>query len=327
MAVNMLKLSYDNKIFELSDWIKFSFVLGGYIHENGIKNNKPVRMVISLPNTDYIPLLVAIGIADKHYSQNKQAKTIRKTILELKVGSRIIFNDNGKKKSVSVIELVEESLVCKGEMMLYIQNGKIKQGIPERDWLEKIIILNHEEKVIKRSRKVNENKVLGLSNNKFLNKIYKNSQLDKASFYPLDSFYLVGNVKLLEERLKTNFFYIKGEYGSAEDFLYIDDRNSYTNGKIISSQLRHLNFKLNSKVPVIFSEAKGYLKQNKIFSDNPWICTINRSDNENNLCDFFNEIHRSIVQENNNYLTNELLEYLEKNNTKIPRGIEIMVWR
>ncbi|MCY1692424.1 hypothetical protein OVA29_19320 [Exiguobacterium sp. SL14] len=326
MYLDTLKLSYNNSIFELSDWIKFSFVLGGYIYENGIKNSKPIRVVVSLPNSDYVPLFVAIGIADKNYNQDKQLKNIKKTILDLDIKSRIIFNDNGKKKYVSVVR-IEESPICKGEMVLYIQNGNVVQGVPDRDWLEKIIILNDEEKVIKRSRKVNKSKVLGLSNNKFLSKIYKNSQLNKASFYPLDSFYLVGNVKLLEERLKTKCFYIEDEYGSLKDFLYIDDVNSYTNGKIISSHLRQLNFEFNSKVPVIFSEAKGYLKQKNFFTHNPWICTINRSDNENNLFDFFNEIHRSIVQENNNYLTKELLEYLEKNNTKIPRGVEVMVWR
>ncbi|WP_114167394.1 hypothetical protein [Exiguobacterium sp. TNDT2] len=326
MLEKKLKLSVRNEKVDLPEWMTFSFALGKYINEFAISQHKPIRIIMSLPNTDYIPLLVAMSLSDQHFNQNKQSRSIKKKILELKPGSRIIYLENGKRTSVSVIE-VGPSPVVENEMMLHILVGTVKQGVPERLWLERLILMKDDEKIMKRSKKVSDAKTLGIAENELLKNVYTESQLNKASFYPEDIFYMVGNIHTIKEQTSEQLFFANGIYGGIKDFLYVDSSNSYTNGKIMSSQKRDINFEVVTRSPVIFWGAQSYLKQRQHFKDNPWLTTFSRTDNEYRIDELVNEIERNLTQEKCEYVTDHLRMYLQERDINVPRGIELIAWR
>ena len=326
MLEKKLKLSLENVKVDLPEWMTFSFALGKYINKYTYNLHKPIRIIMSLASTDYIPLLVAMSLSDQHFNQNKQSQSIKKKISELKPGTRIIYLENGKRTSVSVVE-VGSSPVVENEMMLHIMVGTVKQGVPERQWLERLILMKDEEKIMKRSKKISDAKVLGISENKLLKNVYTASQLNKASFYPEDIFYLVGNIQKITSQASEQIFFANGIYGGIKDFLYVDGSNSYTNGKIISSQKRDIDFEVKTRSPVIFWGAQSYLKQKQHFKDNPWLTLFSRTDNEYRINELVNEIERNLTQEKCEYITDHLREYLQEQNVNVPRGIELIAWR
>lgn len=319
-------LNNNGDSMDLPDWVNFAFVLGGYIHEQGVKFRKPITIVLSLPSELYFPLFIAMGIADRKFSVNKQMRSIKQQVMSLKKGSRIIYQDKDSSRKVSVLS-IDPSPVFSNEMILRIQDGKMVRGVPERQWIDKLILLGEELNEIKRSRKVSENKELGLEGSALLSALYSSNQLNKVSFYPGDYFYLVGNTSLINDQMNEEIFINNGVKGKIKDFLYMDNKNSYTNGKLFSSQMKRNEFEIIEDVPVIYSDVSSYIKQSRNFTNNPGIIVFSRTDNESRLHEVKEELKRKLLQEEYNILTYELINYLKSSNTKIPKGIELLVWR
>jgi hypothetical protein len=326
MSIKELKILTRKGSVDLPDWINFAFELGAYINDNGIKNKKPISIILSLPSENYFSLLIAMGIADKTFSINKQMRSIRKTILDLVQGSRIIYKDEQSSRKASVI-CVEPSPVFKDEMILKIRDGKIERGIPEKQWMERVIILDEEFDEIKRTRKVSKNQKLGLDNNSLLRMLYSSKQLNKVSFYPGDTFYLVGNTAQIIESMNEKIFLFNGVLGTIADFLYLDNSNSFTNGELFSSQMKKNDVEISEEVPVIYSGLNSYIKQDKNFTVNPKIILSSRTDNENRLHEVKEEIKRELLQGDRQIVTNEIVDFVKTTETQIPLGVEFFAWR
>ncbi|MFD4819525.1 hypothetical protein [Peribacillus butanolivorans] len=326
MSIKDLKVLSKKGALDIPDWINFSFELGAYINDHGIKYKKPISLILSLPSEHYFSLLIAMGIADKTFSINKQMRSIRKTILNLVQGSRIIYKDDQSSRKASVI-CVEPSPVFENEMILKIKDGKIERGIPEKQWIERVIILDEEFDEIKRTRKVSKNQKLGFENNSMLRMLYSSSQLNKVAFYPGDTFYLVGNTAQIIESLNEKIFLYNGVQGTIGDFLYLDNSNSYTNGKLFSSQLKKNDDEIGVEVPVIYSDLNSYIKQDKHFTTNPKILVSSRTENENRLHEVKEELRRKLLQGDHKIVTDEIVDYLNSTETQIPLGVEFLAWR
>ncbi|UZD48716.1 hypothetical protein [Peribacillus frigoritolerans] len=326
MSIKDLKVLSKKGALDIPDWINFSFELGAYINDHGIKYKKPISLILSLPSEHYFSLLIAMGIADKTFSINKQMRSIRKTILNLVQGSRIIYKDDQSSRKASVI-CVEPSPVFENEMILKIKDGKIERGIPEKQWIERVIILDEEFDEIKRTRKVSKNQKLGFENNSLLRMLYSSSQLNKVAFYPGDTFYLVGNTAQIIESMNEKIFLYNGVQGTIGDFLYLDNSNSYTNGKLFSSQLKKNDDEIGAEVPVIYSDLNSYIKQDKHFTTNPKILVSSRTENENRLHEVKEELRRKLLQGDHKIVTDEIVDYLNSTETQIPLGVEFLAWR
>src|SRR5699024_1067183 len=287
MSINKLNILHRGGTKKLPDWISFAFGLGSYIYDYGLESKSPVSIVLSVPNERYIPLFIAMGIADRVYSIDKDKNSIRSQILDLKPGSRIIYQGKTSARRVSVIS-VEPSPVFKNEMILNIQDGTIdKRGIPEKEWIRRITILDEELTDVKRSRKISEKQNIGLENNPLLSELYSPQQLNKISFYPGHYFYLVGNTAQNNEDIYNNIFSYKDVYGGIKDFVYLDSSNSgYTNSKLFSSRIKKNEVQINDEVPVIYTDINSYIKHSNYFINNPKIIVFNRNDNESRLSDF-----------------------------------------
>jgi len=326
MSIKNLKVLHEKGIKYLPDWINFAFELGCYLNDNGIKYRKPITILLSLPSEQYFPLFVAMGIADKKFSINKQMRSIRKQVMSLKKGSRIIYQDEKSSRKASVLS-IEPSPVFENEMILRIKDGRMIRGVPERQWIDKIILLDEELEEIKRSRKVSKKKELGLERSGLLSALYSSNQLNKVSFYPGDYFYIIGNTSRILEQMQEEIFIFNGSRGKINDFLYLDDNNSYTNGQLFSSQMKKIDGEITTEVPVIYTDVNSYMKQSKYFNENPRIIVISRTDNESKIHEIKEELKRKSLQENHNLNTQELVDYLKFGNTKVPNGIEMIAWR
>lgn len=328
MSLYQLKLNIEYKTVELPPWVQFAFTLGAFLYDEGIKYRKHANVLVTVPNEQFFSLFVAIGIADKIFSTRKQMRAVRKQILDLSTGSRIIYSDGHSQRKVSVIS-IEESPVLKGEMILYIQDKNFKRGIPEKHWLDKIILLDEEFDDIKRTRIIGKNQQVGV-NSPLLEELYSENQLSKISFYPGEKFYIVGNQKKLAETLYEKCFSLNEKKGAIDDFLYVENLskdNSYVNGKFISSYSKNPGFEIDTSIPVIFSDATAYRKQSSLFPKNPSLIVVSRSDQEQRIMDVISDINRRIVQNEIQFITNEVLTYLESAVSLIPNGIELIVWR
>ncbi|KGX85784.1 hypothetical protein [Pontibacillus litoralis] len=327
MSINNLKVLHNQIEKEIPSWVRFANVLGEYIYEYGYHYKKNAKVVISLPTQQYFSLFVAMGIANRKFSVNKQTRSIRKTFLSMESGKRIIYLDNDKTRKMSVLAL-EESPITKGEMLLKVMDAKgVEFGIPERQWLEKIIILDEDYEGIKQSIKVNGKKQLGLNENTLLKNIYSQNQLNRNAFFPGDYFYLIGNLADVEDCIKEEIFISEGERGSLQDFLYLNKENSYTNGKLISSQKKKLDFEVIESTPIIFTDSLSYLKQKKNFQGNPQIIITSRTESESRLLEITEELKREYLQHETTLITGELLEFIHSNEVKVPNGVELIGWR
>ncbi|MCM3671075.1 hypothetical protein M3181_19120 [Mesobacillus maritimus] len=326
MTIKNLKVLSRRGPINIPDWVNFAFELGAFINDNGIKYNKSLNLILSLPSDQFYSLFIAMGIADKTFSKNKQMRSIRKTVINLEKGSRIIYQDEQSARKASVIS-VEPSPVFENEMILKIKDGKIERGIPERYWIDRVILLDEEFNEIKRTRKVSTKQQVGLENSRLLRALYKSGQLNKIEFYPGDSFYLVGNLGKLNETTSEEIFIYDGVKGTVKDFLYYDNSNSYTNGKFFSSQMKKIDVVINREVPVIYSDLYSFIKQDKHFSTNPKIIISSRTDNENRFLEVKEELRRVLLQGEHKIVTKEVVDYLKSNDAPIPTGIEFLAWR
>jgi hypothetical protein len=325
MSLENIKVLHNKRVIDLPDWIHFAFNLGTYIYEHGIKYKKPTNIIVSLPSDKFFPIFIAMGIADKTFSIRKQMRSIRKTVLNLVQGSRIIYQDGQSSRKASVI-CVEPSPVFENEMILKIKDGKIERGIPERQWMERVILLDEEFDEIKRTRKVGKNQQIGLDS-LLLKMLYTSSQLNSTAFYPGDEFYLIGNSTQIEEEMREKLFFYNGAGGSVSDFLYMDNRNSYTNGKFFSSQIKKFDTDISNDVPAIFTNLNSFFKQVRHFPKNPKIIISSRTDNDIRIHEVKEEIKRELLQEEYKIVTDEVVAYLKSSDTPIPNGIEFFAWR
>ncbi|GAA0294458.1 uncharacterized protein (UPF0303 family) [Gracilibacillus halotolerans] len=326
MFIRNLQILNKQKTNYLPDWVVFAFELGSFLYDHGIKYRKPINILLSLPSEKYFSLLIAMGIADKTFSVNKQMRSIKKQVMSLKKGSRIIYQDEDASRKVSVLS-VEPSPVFDNEMILWIKDKNMRRAVPEKQWIDRLILLDEESDEIKRSRKVSEKKELGLEGSAILSELYSQAQLSKVSFYPGDYFYLVGNTSQINDQMNEDIFIYNSVKGNIKDFLYMDDKNSYTNGKLFSSQLKKKQVEIAMDVPVIYSDVNSYIKQSRYFSTNPNVIVLSRTDNESRIHEVIEEMKRKLLQEEYNVLTHELIDFLISSNTKIPKGIELFVWR
>src|SRR5690625_955109 len=329
MSIKDLRIFNRGNHIDLPDWIKFSFELGLYMNDYKLKYKKPLTITVSLPNELYFPLFFAMGIADIHFSNNKKSSLIKNQILNLNQGSRIIYQNGDTVKKGSVLA-VEPSPAFKDEMILWIQEGKLgtdRLGISEREWMDRVTILDDELTEVKRSRKVSQKKQLGLESNAILSKLYSSTQLNKVSFYPGDSFYIVGNMAQINENINEKLFCYNNTLGSIKDFLYLDNSNSYTNGKLFSSRMKKSNIQIDKEIPVIYTNLNSYIKQSKCFLENPRLIIFSRSDNESRIMEVREEIKVEMLQGNCEVITYDLINYLKASNTSIPNGIEMFAWR
>ncbi|WP_132746791.1 hypothetical protein [Scopulibacillus darangshiensis] len=326
MTIKNLKVLRRKVPIDIPDWINFAFELGAYINDHGIKYKKSINLILSLPSEQFFPLFIAMGIADKTFSKSKQMQSIRKTIINLEKGSRIIYQDEQSARKASVIS-VEPSPVFENEMILKIKDGKIERGIPERYWIDRVILLDEEFDEIKRTRKVSNKQQVGLENSRLLSVLYTSSQLNKVEFYPGDSYYLVGNLGQISGIMSMEVFIYEGVKGTIKDFLYFDNSNSYTNGKFISSQMKRNDVEINGEVPVIYSGLYSFIKQDKHFTKNPKIILSGRTDNENRLHEVKEELRRELLQGDHKIVTEEVVDYLKSIDAPIPNGIEFLAWR
>ncbi|WP_377890402.1 hypothetical protein [Alkalihalobacillus sp. R86527] len=326
MSIHNLKVLHNSIEKDVPKWIVFANKLGEYLYDHGSHYNASSKIVISLPTQQYFSLFVAMGIADKKFSINKQTRSIQKTFLSLGPGRRIIYIDDDKTREMSVLA-VEESPVFKGEMLLHVKDGSVKYGIPERQWLEKVIILDEEHENIKKTMKVKKGKQLGLTENTFLKNVYPHNQLNKNAFFPGDHFYLVGNLSDIEEWLSEKIFISNGEKGSLQDFLFLDSKNSYTNGKLISSQKKKLEFDICDSTPVIFSDSLSYLNQKRRFLNNPQIIITSRTDSESRFIEIMEQLKMEYLQNETALITEDVQNFLRTSDVEVPSGIELMGWR
>jgi hypothetical protein len=320
-----LKIVDKDRTLDLPDWIKFAFALGFYMNDHGIKFNKPANIIISLPIDRFFPLFVSMGIVDKTFSIKKQERSIKKTILNLKKGSRIIYHDGKVSRKVSVISF-EPSPVFENELILKIQDKGFVRGIAERSWLEKFTLLDEEYDEVKRTRRISEKLILGIES-PLLKELYTQQNLNKVKFYPGDEFYLVGPISQLEEDMNEKIFTYNNKIGSIKDFLYIDNNNSYTNGKFFSSQARRFEYEIQTHIPVIFSNGNSYLKKSHYFKDNPKIIITDRMDIADRMYLINQDIERDIIQHERKIITYDVLEYLQSSDIECPNGIEFLAWR
>lgn len=326
LSIDKLKLLNDGITLDLPVWIKFGFKIGSYIDMHKIESNKRLTIVISLPTEHYFPLFIAMGIANNKFMKNKHVESIRKQILDLKPGARIIYKDGENYKKVSVLS-IKTNPIFKDQYNLFIKVGTTDTGVPERQWFDKFILIDEESDEIKQSRKVSNKKKLGIENNTLLSELYSSNQLKKISFYPGDYIYIVGNTSQLYEQMHEEIFIYNNVKGKIDDFLYLDDHNSYTNGRLFSYLMRKNDYEILEDIPVIFSNPISFIKQSKYFINNPKIIIYNRSDNKNRLLYLKEELKRRLFQYEHIIVTDELVDFMENSEVIIPNGIELLAWR
>ncbi|RAS80758.1 hypothetical protein [Priestia endophytica] len=329
MSLKNLKLLINDEPTDLPEWINFAFVLGDYLYSQGFKNNSCSNIVVTLPTEDYFALFVAVGITDKIFSKENQLNSIKEQILNLKLGSRIIYLDNNfKRKEVSVIGF-EQNPVHSDELILLVQESNYRNGIPEKDWYNRIILLDEQFENIKRTRLIGANKEIGI-NSPLLNELYSSEQLSKVAFYPGEAFHIVGNENQLTTLINDQIFLINNRKGTIGDFLFINNlhnNSSYVNGKFLSSFTRNTPNNLTEGVPVLYSNISSYLKQKEHFKKNPGLIILSRTDHEHRIEEINLEIGNNLIQKGHSYITNQIIDYLHQKGQKIPNNIELLAWR
>ncbi|WP_046176219.1 hypothetical protein [Domibacillus indicus] len=330
MNLYNLKIWNAEKPDSLPTWIKLAFTLGAYLVKANTEKGKRVNIAITVPRDEYFSLFAAMGITDGIYSSNDNNDSLRDHVLKLKKGDRIIYKNGDLERKVSVVS-VGKSPMDKTEMMLYIQDRNFHQGIPERQWQQRIFLLNEKYEKIKRTRVLGESEKIGVDS-PLLSLLYTTEKLNKTAFSPIEAFYLVGKKNQLISQMNETIFCSGEVKGSISNFLFVEGLNnnsSYSNGKFMSSLTRKAEDNLSSNTPVLYSDATSFKKQERNFKKNPFLSIISRSDHEDRLHEVTFEITKSIIQGRNiDYLTENLVDFINNEcDCIIPDGVELIAWR
>ncbi|PFN04230.1 hypothetical protein [Bacillus cereus] len=309
-------------IFPVPEWFKFFSSLGAYLITNpGTKHHK-THIAVSLPGTDFVPLVTAAGMSDTIFNRRLLKQTIVDRITSLTEGQTIFLTRENKREIYTFKDIITHPVpIFENERCARLVSKGMTTIIPERSWSQLQIASTDQQ------YKRKQLKGFGFGS-PFLKELYgKEKLLNAASEYTTD-FYIIGNnAKILELSSAETLSYraLKGTF--ADLLCFKGKQSAYYHSVIISNVGKGTNEEeLEPNVPIIFTDALSYLNKAHLSSKNPSIIFLNRTDTGDRNNEVVLDVKRRILENETEIIIESVIDSLG-GMEKCPNGIELLAWR
>lgn len=322
MDIDELYCIGPSSIFPVPDWFKFFSSLGAYLIRNpGMKHHK-THIAVSLPGTDFVPLVTAAGMSDTIFNRRLLKQTIVDRITSLTEGQTIFLTRKNKREIYTFKDIITHPVpIFENERCARLVSKGMTTIIPERSWSQ-LQIASTDQRY-----KRKQLKGFGFGS-PFLKELYgKEKLLNAASEYTTE-FYIIGNnAKILELSSAETLSYraLKGTF--ADLLCFKGKQSAYYHSVIISNVGKEKKERnLEPNVPIIFTDALSYLNKAHLSLKNPSIIFLNRTDTGDRNNEVVLDIKRRTLEKETEIITDSVIDFLGEME-KIPNGIELLAWR
>lgn len=322
MDIDELYCIGPRSIFPIPDWFAFFSTLGAYLIRNpGTKHIKN-HIAVTLPGTDFVPLVTAAGMSDTIFNRRLLKKTIVNRITSLTEGQTIFLTRENNREIYTFKDIIPHPVpIFENERCARLVSKGMTTMIPERSWSQLQIASSDQQ--YKRSQ------MQGMGfGSAFLKEIYGKEKLLRAASEYTTEFYLIGNnAKIMELSNAESLSYhsLKGTF--ADLLCFKGKQSAYYHSIIISNVGKGLNEEqIVPHVPVIFTDALSYLNKAHLTSKNPSIIFLNRTDAGDRNQEVVLDIKRRSLEKETEIITETLIDSIG-GMEKVPNGIELFAWR
>lgn len=309
----------ENKVYkELEEWMDFSIFLGDFIKK--YENN--INIYLSTPSNLLLSYLIVLGAVNQEF-QGISDKKLKEKYLQLKEGNKVHYNSSEGWKSCSVLEVVPHPIEDTIMTIALLDNKKTKVYVPEDRWEQDIRISSLDKTAIKNASKVKN--VYNLEDNKILSHLYSLENLKRLQNKNSPEIVLFANKKEWLENLEIMLFKFNDYMFRLNDFIYPCTPH-FSNVNFLPSSLTDENNDVLESTIVIFLSASRALRKMDECKGQKNLYLIDRHENMEKLERLKEKIEQQIIIEGLEVKNKTLIEEINKNNIKVPRGVEVFAW-
>lgn len=322
MDIDELYCIGPRSIFPIPDWFKFFSSLGAYLIRNPGTKHIKTHIAISLPGTNFVPLVTAAGMSDTIFNRKLLKKTIVNRITSLTEGQTIFLTRENKREIYTFKDIIPHPVpIFENERCARLVSKGMTTMIPERSWSQLQIASANQQ------YKRKQMKGFGFGS-AFLKELYGKEKLLKAASEYTTEFFIIGNnAKILELSSAETLSYraLKGTF--ADLLCFKGKQSSYYHSIIISNVGKGgKEEQLEPNVPIIFMDALSYLNKAHLSSKNPSIIFLSRTDTSDRNNEVVLDIKRRTLEKETEIITDSVIDTLG-GAEKLPNGIELLAWR
>ncbi|MEH7523537.1 hypothetical protein V7149_09665, partial [Bacillus sp. JJ1503] len=274
---------------------------------------------ISVPSNLLFSYFFVFGAIDFDY-RNPSKNTLFRKYLSLKKGQRILYKTGEDWVAHSVIK-VGKIPNSKMKAIVVRDRSNCIKYIPETRWFEYVRIYDFEVTQVKNTRRVNN--VENISDNTILKSIYSEYNLNLLMMQNTPKTYLYANKREWTEKISAIELNINEKPIQLSELLFDRSEGTFLNFSYI--QQNHSSILPNDST-IIFVGSSRSLRKIDQFKEKKCIFIIDQHDAEEKIEELQLRIEQEFLMEKSQSLNKDVCEYLDKNQIKIPKGVEIFAW-
>lgn len=295
--------------------MKFSIELANYVKQV----NLPIKLYISIPSNLMFSYFFIFGAIDYDF-RNPSKETLLGKYLSLKKGQRILYKTGEEWVAHSVIEV---SKIPNADMKAIVVKDRSNciNYIPDTRWFDYVRIYDNEVTKVKNTRRVNN--VENITDNIKLKSLYSEYNLNLLMMQNTPKTYLYANKKEWTDNISVIELKINEEPIQLDELLFDGIEGTFENFSFI--QQNHSSL-LPNESTIIFVGSSRSLRKMDQFKQQKCIFIIDQHDSNEKIEELQLKIEQEFLLEKGQSFNKDILEYMDNNQTRIPKGVEIFAW-
>ncbi|MHC5530542.1 hypothetical protein [Priestia megaterium] len=299
----------------LEEWMKFSIALANYVKQA----SHLTKLYISVPSNLMFSYFFVVGAIDYDF-RNPSKESLLEEYLNLKKGQRILYKIGEEWVAHSVIEVSKIPNTDINAIVVKDRSNCINH-IPETRWFEYIRIHDNEITRVRNTRRVNN--VDNITDNLKLKSLYPKDNLNLLMMQNTPKTYLYANKKEWIDNLSVIELKINEEPIKFAEILFDGTEGTFKNFSFIQQNYSSI---LPDESTVVFVGSSRSLSKMDQFKEQKCVFIIDLHERDEKIEELQLKIEQDFLMERGQSLNKEILEYMDKNQIRIPKGVEIFAW-
>lgn len=317
--ISLSELKYRNlesDFVYLENWMEFGIELANYVK----KINHPIKIYISVRSNLLFSYFFVFGAIDYDF-RNPSKETLMGKYLGLKKGQRILYKTGEEWVAHSVIEVSKTPDLETRAIVVKERSKDCIKYIPETRWFDYVRVYDNEVTKLKNTRRVNN--VESISDNIKLKSLYSEHSLNLLMMQNTPQTYLCANKKEWIDNISIIEFKVNEEFVQLKELLFdgtegIFENFSFTQQKTSSSFP-------NESTIIFLGSSRAYSKMDH-FKQQKCIFIVDQQDSSEKIEELQQKIEQEFLMEKGQSLNKDILEYMNNNQIRIPKGVELFAW-
>ena len=305
----------DGNLRDLENWMSFSMQLASYIKQM----DQPIKIYLSVPSNLLFSYFFVFGAVDNDF-KNPSRESLLDKYLNLKNGQRILYKTGDEWIAHSVIEVGK--LPNSDTRAIQVKDRlNSTTHIPETRWFGYVRIHDDEITTIRNTRRVKN--VSNIIDNDKLRCLYPEVNLEILMMQNTPQTYVYANKKEWNDFLDVIQINIEGESLQLRDLLFDGSEGTFRNLSFIE---QNHSVTIPKEAIVIFVGSSRALRKMDHFDNQKCIFIIDQHDSNEKFEDLQFKIEQDFLQNQSHSVNKEILDYMDKKQVEIPKGVEIFAW-